>query len=516
MADPIVWENIPKSQADPTTIDEAIGDAMDVHNADSEAHMAALGSLGEHRENSVIDHPAESIPNDKTFINSRRYIAIVDPNSGEDFDTVAGAVDYAARIGGGDIFIRRGNHFITDDLAYYPNISLQGEGKGESVLYFIGGTSDKITFRQSLPSNDILAGTTTVTVGSDNVTFTIPLTGVDSEYIGKSLRVNSAYGSDYAEVIAVVNTTTVKVAQVSEGNGSIANARFQDGADFTNNSSVITLTGSQTIEGSMALVGTNVYRGSIDTGIKVVGFIQPNQILLSEQYSGTTGFDYIQFRFPTGYTVAMDGITFVNQTGDDLFGSGFYTPILNIQNCAFEGGDGYIRFGYQGTYIADCDFECDTTNAVSLGAGATFERCRFTATVNASRGIGNDLDITVRDCIFNNAGFSNCLWFNHYGGVYALYNNTFLGCDSFTLTGIEEGIYKIQPIAIGNRFSFTSGDRLTLTGPEGQFIGNRVETSSSSILLDASSSKWIVVGNVSKGGVTNSGSSNQVANNVTL
>ena len=58
MSEPIVWENIPKSQADAQTINEAIDAGIDAHNADSEAHMAALESLGDHRTNSIIDHPA--------------------------------------------------------------------------------------------------------------------------------------------------------------------------------------------------------------------------------------------------------------------------------------------------------------------------------------------------------------------------------------------------------------------------------------------------------------------------
>lgn len=65
MAEPIVWENIPKSQTDPQTILEAILEQITVHNADSEAHMGALSSVGIHRENEIIDHPALSVLADK-------------------------------------------------------------------------------------------------------------------------------------------------------------------------------------------------------------------------------------------------------------------------------------------------------------------------------------------------------------------------------------------------------------------------------------------------------------------
>ena len=141
MAEPIVWEDLPKSQADDTTIDEAISDALDVHNADSEAHMAALGSLELHRENEVIDHPAESVPNDKLKPVVRGYIAIVDPSTEWDYDTIASAVAYANANGGGRILIRAGDHYVTDDLDVNSNIFLVGEVPGSTNVH-LGSTDN--------------------------------------------------------------------------------------------------------------------------------------------------------------------------------------------------------------------------------------------------------------------------------------------------------------------------------------------------------------------------------------
>lgn len=126
MAEPIVWENIPKTQTDPTTIDEAIGDAIDVHNADSEAHMAALSSLGEHRENPIIDHPAESVYNDKMTVRARAYVAIVDPESVADFDTLESAIAYAITAGGGNILVTEGDHYLSTVLQIPAGINLYG------------------------------------------------------------------------------------------------------------------------------------------------------------------------------------------------------------------------------------------------------------------------------------------------------------------------------------------------------------------------------------------------------
>jgi hypothetical protein len=60
-----VWGLLPKAQDDPTTIDEAIAAAVVAHNADAAAHLVSGGSLNEHKSDSVIDHPAGSVVQDK-------------------------------------------------------------------------------------------------------------------------------------------------------------------------------------------------------------------------------------------------------------------------------------------------------------------------------------------------------------------------------------------------------------------------------------------------------------------
>lgn len=65
MSDAFVWGTLPKAQDDATTIDEAITAAIAAHNADPTAHMDDAASLGIHRINDVIDHPAASVLADK-------------------------------------------------------------------------------------------------------------------------------------------------------------------------------------------------------------------------------------------------------------------------------------------------------------------------------------------------------------------------------------------------------------------------------------------------------------------
>lgn len=125
MVDP-VWEQLPKSQTDDTTIEEAISEGIDAHNADSEAHLSENEAIEEHRTNDIIDHPAESIPNDKTFTNARAFVAILDPNTGEDYDTLESAVSAAAAAGGGNVLVTEGDHYLSSHLVIPGNVNLIG------------------------------------------------------------------------------------------------------------------------------------------------------------------------------------------------------------------------------------------------------------------------------------------------------------------------------------------------------------------------------------------------------
>lgn len=60
-----VWGNIPKSQDNAQTIDEAIAAAIAAHDADSEAHLGSGAVLEDHRSNETLDHPAGSVLADK-------------------------------------------------------------------------------------------------------------------------------------------------------------------------------------------------------------------------------------------------------------------------------------------------------------------------------------------------------------------------------------------------------------------------------------------------------------------
>ena len=107
----LIWENLAKNGMDPQTILAYVDEKIGEHNANATAHMASEASLAAHRASVVCDHLAESVVNDKIRKTARAYVAIVDPSSDEDFDTIEAAISYADSAGGGWIYIVHLKHF---------------------------------------------------------------------------------------------------------------------------------------------------------------------------------------------------------------------------------------------------------------------------------------------------------------------------------------------------------------------------------------------------------------------
>jgi len=61
----VTWGSLSKGQDDNETIEEAIARLIDVHLADSDAHIEAGQSLYVHKQSETIDHLADSIVEDK-------------------------------------------------------------------------------------------------------------------------------------------------------------------------------------------------------------------------------------------------------------------------------------------------------------------------------------------------------------------------------------------------------------------------------------------------------------------
>lgn len=134
MSNPYIWADLARATNDPTTIDEAIATATAAHNDDPDAHLGADQSLQSHRASEIIDHLAESVVNDKIGRTARRYMAIVDPGSEGDFDTLEAAVSFCSSNGYGDIFVVAGTHYISSGFDLDSRISVYGAGQEETII----------------------------------------------------------------------------------------------------------------------------------------------------------------------------------------------------------------------------------------------------------------------------------------------------------------------------------------------------------------------------------------------
>lgn len=134
MANPYIWAGLERANNDPTTIDEAIGEAIVAHNDDPDAHLGPTQALESHRASEIIDHRAESVVNDKLAILTRRYNAIVDPTDPSSFDTIEQAITYCNANRYGDIYVAEGTHYISSSIVIDPRISLYGAGIDETII----------------------------------------------------------------------------------------------------------------------------------------------------------------------------------------------------------------------------------------------------------------------------------------------------------------------------------------------------------------------------------------------
>lgn len=166
MGNPYIWGDLDRANNDGTKIDQAIDEAINAHNDDPDAHLGPTQSLESHRASEIIDHRAESVVNDKIAAIARAYVAIVDPSSDVDFDTIQAAVAYAAGKGGGTIFLASGDHYISGKVdlpmsinfyaADYESCRIHGGFTGGNYFNIVASspTEQKLMTFENITLND--------------------------------------------------------------------------------------------------------------------------------------------------------------------------------------------------------------------------------------------------------------------------------------------------------------------------------------------------------------------------
>lgn len=287
------WEQLPKTVIDPTTIEEAIDSAIDAHEADAEAHMGTGEALENHRENEVIDHPATSVPNDKLFTNARAYVAIVDPTSEEDFDTIAGAVSYADSVGGGNILIMPGTHLLGAGIVLNQNINLIGIDKDTCIISGGSDTDDCL----KLPA---------ITTGYGDSQFITNLTlNSDGGYI-----IRNEVAGEYTQLQLIFSTCQF-TGDCKYIYGNIYDVKFTYCTFEANTNYALLIDGQVTIDEceirGLNITGTGQFLEATNEGSYDMGIIYQNSRFIN---STSDPFNFIPTTSPNGLQIV--GCTFNN------------------------------------------------------------------------------------------------------------------------------------------------------------------------------------------------------------
>lgn len=431
MADPMIWNNLPRTNNDPTSIDQAIAGAITSHNDDPDAHIGPDRALESHRAAEIIDHLAESVVNDKIKQNARTYIAIVDDDSDADFSTIEDAVDFAFAAGGGSVFIRKGNYAPTRPLKLRYGVDLYGEGPNETSIDLSGLTNPALNFDGngliditpipaiyyyegtdiadvSMPdglSATILDGLYTILEWGDGNVYgqfgdsqiglwdVAPYDGANNDVMFE-LNVNALSTSDIVHVDGwelatglengeglTVITGAGELGKFAEylGNGDIrltTNAAFDcyrsRGLIYEAEGGRMSVLQSLSVDfgGNGQMLSVNQYKGRVY--LRDCVFTDVRQILRHDQYANT-----------------YDGRGTV------------------IEDSIFNMSDGTVDMAGVGAIFRNCNFNLAATDSVSEvgGENTLYENCNFGSGMN---GVQNMLTTCRMDTRFNNCQFTGC------------------------------------------------------------------------------------------------------------
>lgn len=369
------WFNLSKTATDPQTIGEAIAEAIDNHNADTEAHLGVDESLETHRENAVIDHPAESVVNDKLEIGARRYVAIVDPTSEENFDTIESALAYAISIGGGTIYLAPGTHYLSGAVSWPESCSIEGSSALTSIISAGHTSGEYISFDfddtdpagriyfENIVFDNLAGGALYEESTSDQSRYPIVLRGCVN--LNSAALVVSRF-SQYVFDSCGLNTGTTPLIYSS------SRVKLQNttvfALDLTENQELFTI--------------------SPHTGSVLVIDIESSQILYDVDYTHDI-FD--------GRRVVSGVITNNIFYGVQLRGADFWSCFISNNNIGLDSDDYFNQAGQQSVFIG---------NKFSGGTGNLL---RFTGASVENVALGNIVGTSISDSGTGNVIANNIL-----------------------------------------------------------------------------------------------------------
>lgn len=477
MSEPVVWENIPKSQADDQTISEAVAAAIAVHEADSEAHLGALASLEQHRTNEILDALAGSVVNDKIAQQARRYIAIVDPDSPSDFDTLEAALEYAIDSGGGDIFIKRGTHYISTDLYLSPYVSLYGQGQGESVILSNSATPRTIYNGGAYPNR---YWSFTHAAYANNATQIVTNDGLPvPSYImnGMAITASNSQFEGARQITNVHDRITMTVSPALTPASGVDDCDIWSGINLTQDSAIVTLAGDQTCENQYIKPGMYLSSTDGDLFAPIKRIIDETSFELETPYIGVSKFadGYAQYYGDAGQTI--EGLSFGSDTTRITLNFAACKPGSVISSVTMRGGGRLITGPNNSSSkisIEDCIFYCDASDYAITVREDQVSRCIFYAKATGSKGVSNSFGSVFIGCFFYANGQVGHDWLN-LGST----NPKFYGCEfeSLSAGGLgtnTAGTSSNNPSFFGCFFSMRTNIALSIAMDNVQIFGGKL------------------------------------------
>lgn len=515
MAD--TWEMLPKSQDDPSNITSAIGQAIDDHNNDVDAHLGPNQAMQSHRASEIIDHLAESIVNDKLKRNVRRYVAIVDPESTADFPTVESAVDYANSVGGGDIYIVAGTHYVADYLSLLPTISLYGQGENETVIIPTTSTEQiSYVFRTALrPFPNCAADD----IGEGYESFTFTFNNVDvPPIVGRKIRWYED-GSIYT-ITDMPTSNTIVLDRPMEYTPVDFGFQVLLSVTFTNGSNTVTFPADADanyllIKPGMALTNTD---REVEAKVKEIS-ANGLTVTLETTYTESTKTMPIFAHFAGIYspeiadmTIGTELNSFIIWALADEQGEGC---ALRINNCTFPGRDTEIRtrtYYTAQTLINECTFYPYTTGNVLVTDNLRLLNSTFFGQTSGSKGVMTSNYSFINNCRFISGLGSNHQWLSLLGS-----NNVIDSCEVQSLVGTTiTATGSTNNKFINNTITMPTTQKLQFNGTYNIVTSNSIVTvGTGQLVLYTSATRSIVANNRLTNTVSNLSTGSVVVNNIT-
>ncbi len=209
MPEPIIWDPLTKKVDDLTTIVEQIGADILAHNIDPSAHGQVDEAIEVHRVDDDLDHPSESVKNDKILKMARAYKFIVDSGGDGDFATIQPAIDAAEADGGGRVFMKNGIYTPVADIVVPSDVWVEGESMEDTIIDFESGN-----FQLIAQGSADTAPSGTISVATNDATVTGGGTNFDPEVsAGDYIRINDSW----YEVLSITDDTHLELVVTYRG-----------------------------------------------------------------------------------------------------------------------------------------------------------------------------------------------------------------------------------------------------------------------------------------------------------